>query len=105
MRDGRRLILVVNGLGSMAERAQETSRLMEWGFREFTNTTVFRAGDTVVEAPVWLGAQDKVPLVVPRAVQITAPTGQARDAARGRALRRAARRRRSPRAPSSAPPR
>jgi D-alanyl-D-alanine carboxypeptidase (penicillin-binding protein 5/6) len=77
VRDGRRLILVVNGLTSMAERAQETSRLMEWGFREFTNTTIFRAGDTVVEAPVWLGSQDKVPLVVNRAVQITMPSGQA----------------------------
>jgi serine-type D-Ala-D-Ala carboxypeptidase (penicillin-binding protein 5/6) len=76
VRDGRRLIMVVNGLGSMAERAQESSRLMEWGFRESTNTTVFRAGDTVVEAPVWLGAQDKVPLVVANPVQITAPTGQ-----------------------------
>src|SRR4051812_17732529 len=61
IRDGRRIILVVNGMTSMAERAQETSRLMEWGFREYTNTTVFRPGDTVVEAPVWLGAQDKVP--------------------------------------------
>src|SRR5437763_3268461 len=57
IRDGRRLILVVNGLTSMAERAQETARLMEWGFRESTNTTVFRAGDTVAEAPVWLGSQ------------------------------------------------
>lgn len=76
VRDGRRLILVVNGLTSMAERAQETSRLMEWGFRESTNTTVFRAGDTVVEAPVWLGAQEKVPLVIPKAVLITSPAGQ-----------------------------
>lgn len=76
IRDGRRLILVVNGLTSMAERAQETARLMEWGFRESTNTTVFRAGDTVVEAPVWLGSQDKVPLVVGKPVQITAPAGQ-----------------------------
>jgi len=76
VRDGRRLILVVNGLTSMAERAQETSRLMEWGFREYANTTLFRAGDTVVEAPVWLGSQDKVPLVVGRAIQVTTPTGQ-----------------------------
>lgn len=76
IRDGRRLVLVVNGMTSMAERAQETARLMEWGFRESANTTVFRAGDTVVEAPVWLGSLDKVPLVVPRPVQITAPTGQ-----------------------------
>lgn len=76
VREGRRLILVVNGLGSMAERAQETARVMEWGFRESTNTTVFRAGDTVAEAPVWLGVQDKVPLVVPRAVMVTTPAGQ-----------------------------
>ena len=76
VRDGRRLVLVVNGLTSMAERAQEAARLMEWGFRESTNTTVFRAGDTVAEAPVWLGSLDKVPLVVARPVQITAPTGQ-----------------------------
>ncbi|MFO1080883.1 MAG: D-alanyl-D-alanine carboxypeptidase family protein [Reyranellaceae bacterium] len=76
VRDGRRLILVVNGLNSMAERAQETSRLVEWGFRESTNTTVFRAGDVVAEAPVWLGTQDKVPLVVAKPVLITSPAGQ-----------------------------
>lgn len=77
VRNGRRLILAVNGLGSMAERAQETARLMEWGYRDFTNTTIFKAGDTVAEAPVWLGAQETVPLVVPQAVLITTPTGQA----------------------------
>ncbi len=76
VRDGRRLILVVNGLTSMAERAQETARLIEWGFRESANTTIFRAGDTVAEAPVWLGTQEKVPLIVSTPVQITAPTGQ-----------------------------
>ncbi len=76
IRDGRRLIMVVNGMTSMAERAQETARLMEWGFRESTNTTVFRAGDTVAEAPVWLGSMDKVPLVVAKPVQITGPAGQ-----------------------------
>jgi D-alanyl-D-alanine carboxypeptidase (penicillin-binding protein 5/6) len=76
IRDGRRLMLVVNGMTSMAERAAETSRLMEWGFREFANTTLFRAGDLVAEAPVWLGAADKVPLVIPRAVALTSPVGQ-----------------------------
>jgi D-alanyl-D-alanine carboxypeptidase (penicillin-binding protein 5/6) len=76
IRDGRRLMLVVNGMTSMAERAAETARLMEWGFREFTNTTLFRAGDLVAEAPVWLGAADKVPLVIPRAVALTTPVGQ-----------------------------
>jgi serine-type D-Ala-D-Ala carboxypeptidase (penicillin-binding protein 5/6) len=77
IRDGRRLILVLNGMSSMAERASETARLMEWGFRESTNTTIFRAGDAVVEAPVWLGTADKVPLMVADPVIVTMPTGQA----------------------------
>jgi D-alanyl-D-alanine carboxypeptidase (penicillin-binding protein 5/6) len=76
IRDGRRLILVLNGLGSMADRAQETARLIEWGFRASRNTTLFHAGDTVVEAPVWLGTQDKVPLVIPSKVQMTEIVGQ-----------------------------
>jgi D-alanyl-D-alanine carboxypeptidase (penicillin-binding protein 5/6) len=77
VRNGRRLILVVNGLGSMADRASETTRLLEWGFRDSTNTTIFKPGDTVAEAPVWLGAQDTVPLVASRSVQVTTMTGQA----------------------------
>ena len=77
VRDSRRLLLVVNGLNSMADRAQETARLMEWGFREFSNTTIFRAGDVVTEAPVWLGEQEKVPLIISRSVQVTSPARQA----------------------------
>ena len=76
IRDGRRLVLVLNGLESMADRARETARLIEWGYRESSNTTIFRAGDTLAEAPVWLGVQDKVPLVIPTAVQITTVAGQ-----------------------------
>ena len=55
----------------------DSARLLESGFRDSTNTTIFKPGDTVVEAPVWLGTQDKVPLVAPRAIQVTTPTGQA----------------------------
>jgi D-alanyl-D-alanine carboxypeptidase (penicillin-binding protein 5/6) len=76
IRNGRRLILVVNGLGSMADRAQETVRLLEWGFRESSNTTLFRAGDVIAEAPVWLGDQEKVALVSSRPIQITTLAGQ-----------------------------
>ncbi len=76
VRDGRRLILVINGLTSMAERAGETTRLLEWGFRESSNSTLFKAGDTVAEAPVWLGEQDKVPLVVAKPLQVTTMAGQ-----------------------------
>lgn len=63
-RDGRRLILVVNGLKNVNERSRETERLLEWGFREFGAFDLFRAGETVEAAPAWLGAQETVPLVL-----------------------------------------
>ncbi|MFQ5784961.1 MAG: D-alanyl-D-alanine carboxypeptidase family protein [Alphaproteobacteria bacterium] len=63
VRNGRRLILVVNGLGSMRERAQESQRLLDWGFREFNNYTLLSAGAPVAEADVWLGDVPTVPLV------------------------------------------
>ncbi len=72
-RGDRRLILVVNGLRSMAERREETERLMEWGFREFENVSLFRASDTVEEAPVYLGERPTVPLVGGRDVVLTLP--------------------------------
>jgi D-alanyl-D-alanine carboxypeptidase (penicillin-binding protein 5/6) len=73
LRDGRRLILVVTGLATARARSEESERLMEWGFREFENVTLFRAADTVDEAPVWLGARAKVPLVGGRDVVLTLP--------------------------------
>ena len=72
-RGDRRLILVVNGLPSMAARREETERLMEWGFREFENVSLFRASETIEEAPVYLGDRLKVPLVGARDVVMTLP--------------------------------
>ena len=73
MRGGRRLILVVNGLPSMRARAEESSRLLEWGFREFDNVVMFRAADTVEDVPVWLGERPTVPLVTGRDLVLTLP--------------------------------
>ncbi|NIA67748.1 D-alanyl-D-alanine carboxypeptidase [Pelagibius litoralis] len=71
--NGRRLVLVVNGLGSQKERSAESERLMSWGFREFGNYALFEAGETVDEAPVWLGAEKTVPLVVAEDLIVTLP--------------------------------
>ena len=73
IRGGRRLILVVNGLPSMRARAEESERLLEWGFREFDNVTLFRAADTVEEVPVYLGDRPTVPLVAGRDLVVTLP--------------------------------
>lgn len=70
-REGRRLILVVNGLPSMQARADESARLIEWGFREFNTYALFKAGEAIEQVPVWLGAQEKVPVTVPSDLKAT----------------------------------
>lgn len=74
-RGERRLILVVGGLPSMRARAEESERLIEWGFREFDNVVLFRAADTIEEVPVHLGERRTVPLIGGREVVATVPRG------------------------------
>ena len=70
-RKGRRLVLVVNGLPSRRARSSESARLMEWGFRAFENYQLFKAGETVTAANVWLGAEETVPLAIENDLVIT----------------------------------
>jgi D-alanyl-D-alanine carboxypeptidase (penicillin-binding protein 5/6) len=70
IRDGLRLVLVVNGLESQRARAQESERLLDWGFREFSRLRLFEAGETVGEAPVWLGTESQVPLIIEHPLDI-----------------------------------
>ena len=71
IRDGRRLVLVVNGLPSERARSEESERLIEWGFREFSNYELFSAGQEVDRAEVWLGAEESVPLTLSEPVLAT----------------------------------
>lgn len=73
VRDGRRLIMVLTGLGSMRARSQESERLLEWSYREFENYTLARAGQPVEAAEVWLGAAPTVPLHAAGDIKITMP--------------------------------
>jgi D-alanyl-D-alanine carboxypeptidase (penicillin-binding protein 5/6) len=74
-RAGRRVVVVINGLTSMHQRGEEGERLLEWAFREFEDVTLFTAGDTVEQAPVWLGTTPTVPLVGGRDLVVTLPRG------------------------------
>lgn len=78
-RDGRRLILVMNGLPSMKERSREPERILEWGFREFNNYQFFKGGETVATADVWLGNAPSVPLIVEKGVTVTMPRKSRKD--------------------------
>ncbi len=53
--DSRRLIVVINGLKTEADRKDEARKLLEWGFRSFGEFKLFEAGDTVGKARVWGG--------------------------------------------------
>nr|WP_283949542.1 D-alanyl-D-alanine carboxypeptidase family protein [Limobrevibacterium gyesilva] len=74
-RNGRRVIVVINGLTTMHQRGEEAERLLEWCFREFEDVVLFTAGDVVEQAPVWLGAVPSVPLVGGRDLVVTMPRG------------------------------
>jgi D-alanyl-D-alanine carboxypeptidase (penicillin-binding protein 5/6) len=79
-RNGRRVIVVLNGMTSMHQRAEEGERMMEWAFREFENVTLFTAGDVVERAPVWLGTAASVPLVGGRDLIVTMPRNWRKNA-------------------------
>ncbi|MEM9878194.1 MAG: D-alanyl-D-alanine carboxypeptidase family protein [Pseudomonadota bacterium] len=70
-RDGRRLILVVNGLASDSARRSESARLLEWGFANFRNYEVLKSGDIVATAPVWMGEATGVSLTLGQDVLLT----------------------------------
>lgn len=70
VQDGRRLILVVNGLKGETDRAAESKRLLDLGFREFRTYALFKAGEVVGEADVWAGELRSVPLAVRQPVKV-----------------------------------
>lgn len=75
--DNRRLILVVNGLDRQEDRKSEATRLLEWGFKNFTEYRLFDAGEVVGSARVWGGARMYVPLTGNGAVNVILPRAPA----------------------------
>jgi D-alanyl-D-alanine carboxypeptidase (penicillin-binding protein 5/6) len=74
-RGERRILLVVTGLESAHQRRQEAERLINWAFRAFETTRLYKAGEPVAEAEIWIGAADKVALAPARDLIVTAPYG------------------------------
>lgn len=70
-KDNRRLISVMAGLKSNKERSEEAEKLMSWGFREFSNYTLFKKNQVIAEIPVWLGRESNINLIVDHDVRRT----------------------------------
>ena len=75
--DNRRLIVVVNGLATADERRDDARRLLEWGFRSFSEAKLFDAGEVVGHARVWGGQRMYVPLAGKGDVNVWLPRNMA----------------------------
>ncbi|WP_300974585.1 D-alanyl-D-alanine carboxypeptidase family protein [Sphingomonas sp. LHG3406-1] len=73
--NGRRLVMVLAGLDSFNGRADESVKLMSWGFNAWQSRPLVAANAAIGEAQVQLGAAATVPLVAPRAIAVTYPAG------------------------------
>lgn len=72
---GGRLIGVVHGLTSMAERTEESRKLITWGSRSFERVSAFPEGAVVAYANVYGGTDSSVGLVGKGEVALYLPKG------------------------------
>ncbi len=73
VRNGHRIIMVLNGLASEKQRAEEAARLVEVVYRDYGLFPLFKAGEQVEVAEVWLGKEKTVPLVTAGDIEVTIP--------------------------------
>jgi D-alanyl-D-alanine carboxypeptidase (penicillin-binding protein 5/6) len=82
--DGRRLIVALYGAKSAKERAEEARKLLQWGFRNFEEKLLFKAGETVGDAQVYGGTQTRVPLISKSDVKVLLPRGGSNERLTGK---------------------
>ena len=73
VRDGRRVIMVINGTKSMQLRADEAKKLIEWALVSFKTVDLAKQGNVFAKAPVILGQAKDVPLTIKDTVRMTVP--------------------------------
>ena len=73
----RRLLSIVLGASSENARANESQKLLNWGYTAYEGVKLFDAGQAVVEPTVWKGSQRTVKLGRPHALVVAVPAGTA----------------------------
>jgi D-alanyl-D-alanine carboxypeptidase (penicillin-binding protein 5/6) len=73
IRNGRRLIMVLNGLPDMQARADESAKVLDWGYREFGLYPIVKAGEKLAEAKIWLGQKPTIALTSTQDIALTLP--------------------------------
>ena len=73
----RRLLTVVLGTASENARANESQKLLNWGYTAFEPVKLFEANQPVALVPVWKGKDNQVRLGRFESLIISVPTGSA----------------------------
>ena len=73
VQNGMRLVVVVNGLKTAKERADEAKKILEFGYRGFELKPLFAAGQIVGHAKLFGGASGSVALVGEGAIGVLVP--------------------------------
>ena len=72
----RRLLSVVMGASSREGRANESQKLLNWGWTAWDSVRLFEAGKPAAQVPVWKGQQATVALGASQAIAIAVPKGE-----------------------------
>ena len=72
----RRLLSVVLNTTSMAARADESQKLLNWGYQSFDAIRLFDDGKPMATVPVWKGKTAEARLGAAAAVYVTVPKGE-----------------------------
>jgi D-alanyl-D-alanine carboxypeptidase (penicillin-binding protein 5/6) len=75
VQNGQRLIVVVNGLKNSRDRANESRKLLDWGFRAFEPRQLFAVGEPVGGVRVFGGSRRSLPVVAKKPISVLVPRG------------------------------
>src|ERR1700760_5000597 len=70
VRNGTRLVVVINGLEDPDDRATEAKKMLEWGYRNFETKTLFAADQTLGYVRVFGGETRSVKVTTPDPVKV-----------------------------------
>jgi D-alanyl-D-alanine carboxypeptidase (penicillin-binding protein 5/6) len=73
----RRLLSIVLGTAGEQARANESQKLLNWGYTAFEAVKLFEGGQAVVSPGVWKGKSAQVKLGRPQAIVVAVPAGSA----------------------------
>lgn len=73
----RRLVAVVMGAQSIESRAQESQKLLNWGFQNFDTVKLYAKGQVLDSPQLWKGTQNQIKIGFNQDTLVTLPKGMA----------------------------